>query len=98
MLCFLLQMSTYSNDLFPVLLGILSDTSDEVVLQGLIVLAEIVNSTKNKGSEFNQAQYRKFLVSLLNLFSDDKVFLEKRGSLIIRWGRIKHRANELRIS
>lgn len=41
-------MSRYAVNLFPVLLNILSDSSDEVVLQGLIVLAEIVNSTEFK--------------------------------------------------
>lgn len=34
--------------------------------------------------DFNQSQYRKFLLSLLNLFSEDKVFLENRGALVIR--------------
>lgn len=33
---------------------------------------------------FNKGQYRKFLYSLLNLFSEEKQFLENRGSLIIR--------------
>lgn len=76
------EMSVHATSLCPVLLGILSDSSDEVVLQGLVVLAEIVNSTKD--NEFNQTQYRKFLLSLLNLFSEEKPFLENRGSLIIR--------------
>ena len=94
-------MSVHVNGLFPVLLSILSDNSDEVVLQGLAVLAEIVNST-HKGNFFiyfsstvlilrfvidvdiNKTHYRKFIVSLLNLFSEEKPFLEKRGSLIIR--------------
>lgn len=79
-------MSSHASSLFPVLLGVLSDKSDEVVLQGLVVLAEIVNSTKDKEAEFNQLQYRKFLMSLLNLFSEEKPFLENRGSLIIRYG------------
>lgn len=43
------EMALYATSLFPVLLSILSDNSDEVVLQGLIVLAEIVNSTQTKG-------------------------------------------------
>lgn len=43
-------MSQYTNSLFPVLLGILADNADEVVLQGLIVLAEIVNSTHDQGN------------------------------------------------
>lgn len=44
------EMALYATSLFPVLLSILFDNSDEVVLQGLIVLAEIVNSTHTKGS------------------------------------------------
>lgn len=75
------EMSTHAISLFPVLLGILSDSSDEVVLQGLIVLSEIVNS---KDAELNQTHYRKFLVNLLNLFSEEKTFLENRGTFIIR--------------
>lgn len=103
------EMALYATSLFPVLLSILFDNSDEVVLQGLIVLAEIVNSTHTKGSHcpppymcihvlsnffvfsfffpdtnINQTNYRKFLVNLLNLFSEEKRFLENRGSLIIR--------------
>lgn len=76
------EMSVHATSLCPVLLSVLSDNSDEVVLQGLVVLAEIVNSTKD--NEFNQTQYRKFLLSLLNLFQEEKPFLENRGSLIIR--------------
>lgn len=45
-------MSAHASGLFPVLLGILSDNSDEVVLQGLIVLAEIVNTTNTTGRFF----------------------------------------------
>lgn len=77
------EMSIHSVSLFPVLLGVLSDSSDDVVLQGLVVLAEIINST-SADDEYKQKQYRKFLVSLLNLFSEEKSFLENKGSLIIR--------------
>lgn len=42
-------MSTYATSLFPDLLKILSDESDEVVFQGLTVLAEIVGSTHSEG-------------------------------------------------
>lgn len=42
-------MATHATGLFPVLLENLSDNSDEVVLQGLVVLAEIVNSAHAKG-------------------------------------------------
>ncbi|XP_055906831.1 protein VAC14 homolog [Eupeodes corollae] len=80
-----IEMSSHTNNLFPILLGILSDNSDEVVLHSLAVLAEIVNSKhSNDSSDFNKTHYRKFLISLLNLFSEEKQFLEKRGSLIIR--------------
>lgn len=77
-------MSKHANNLFPVLLGILKDNSDEVVLQGLEVLAEIVKSTKEQDTDFNQEKYREFLESLLKLFIDDKLFLDHRGTLIIR--------------
>ncbi|XP_055679622.1 protein VAC14 homolog [Lutzomyia longipalpis] len=77
------EMSIHSVSLFPVLLGVLSDSSDDVVLQGLVVLAEIINSN-SANDDFKQTQYRKFLLSLLNLFSEEKSFLENKGSLIIR--------------
>lgn len=75
------EMNHHAVALFPVLLGVLSDSSDEVVLQGLEVLAEIV---KSSDAESKNVQYRKFLLSLLNLFSEEKSFLENKGSLIIR--------------
>lgn len=43
------QMTTHATSLYPVLFETLSDSSDDVVLQGLTVLAEIVNSTHSKG-------------------------------------------------
>lgn len=57
-------MSAHASGLFPVLLGILSDSSDEVVLQGLIVLAEIVNTTNTTGS-FASSVYS--FISLIQL-------------------------------
>lgn len=39
------EMSTHAISLYPVLFETLSDISDEVVIQGLTVLAEIVHST-----------------------------------------------------
>lgn len=100
-------MSPHASNLGANLLGILSDNSDEVVLQCLSVLAKILNSTHNEGMhfskfkyliqyrslifslkldsrDFNKAHYRKFLLSLLNLFSEEKKFLDNRASLIIR--------------
>lgn len=43
-------MSNHAVNLYPVLFETLSDLSDEVVLKGLTVLAEIVNSTYSKGN------------------------------------------------
>lgn len=42
-------MSSHATNLYPVLFETLSDFSDEVVVQGLTVLAEIVDSTSTKG-------------------------------------------------
>lgn len=77
------EMADHSVTLFPVLLGVLSDTSDEVVLQGLEVLAEIVKAS-DRDTETTNIQYRKLLLSLLNLFSEEKSFLNNKGALIIR--------------
>lgn len=78
------EMSDHASNLFPILLFILNDTSDEVVLEGLTVIADIVKSHKVKETEFNQIKYREFLESLLKLFKEDKDFLENRGTLIIK--------------
>ena len=78
------EMSKHTSNLFPVLLNILNDTSDEVVLEGLAVIADIVKSTKDNDSDFNQLKYQEFLESLLILFKEDKDFLENRGTLIIK--------------
>lgn len=77
------EMTEHSVVLFPVLLGVLSDESDEVVLQGLEVLAEIVKAS-DRDPETKNLQYRKLLLSLLNLFSEEKSFLDNACSLIIR--------------
>jgi vacuole morphology and inheritance protein 14 len=73
------------ENLLPVLLNILNDSSDEVVLEGLTVIADIVKSTKSKsGAEFDEKKYKELLESLLDLFKADKNFLDKRGMLIIK--------------
>lgn len=77
------EMAGHAVVLFPVLLDVLSDGSDEVVLQGLEVLAEIVKASDRDPETKNQ-QYRKLLLSLQNLFSEEKYFLENKGALIIR--------------
>lgn len=78
------EMSDHAGNLLPVLLNILNDNSDEVVLEGLTVIADIVKSTKDKAADVNEVKYREFLESLLKLFKDDKDFLESRGTLIIK--------------
>lgn len=75
------EMADHAVVLFPVLLDVLSDGSDEVVLQGLEVLAAL---TSDRDPETKNQQYRKLLLSLLNLFSEEKAFLENKGGLIIR--------------
>lgn len=79
------EMSVHASNLNTNLLSTLADNSDEVVLQSLSVLAEIVNSQESRElNDFNKSHYRKFLLSLLNLFSEEKLILENRASLIIR--------------
>lgn len=78
------EMSKHADNLLPVLLNILNDSCDEVVLEVLSVIADIVNSSKEKNTEFNQLKYREFLDSLLQMFRQDKNFLDNRGSLIIK--------------
>ncbi|KAG5684393.1 hypothetical protein PVAND_013628 [Polypedilum vanderplanki] len=78
------EMSKNAGNLLPVLLSILNDSCDEVVLEVLAVIADIVKSTNEQNSEFNQLKYREFLESLLQLFREDKNFLDNRGSLIIK--------------
>ncbi|TDG42934.1 hypothetical protein AWZ03_010639 [Drosophila navojoa] len=79
------EMALHDSNLNNNLLATLSDNSDEVVLQSLCVLAEIINSQDTKDlDDFNKPHYRKFLLSLLNLFTEDKLILENRASLIIR--------------
>ncbi|EDW81518.1 uncharacterized protein Dwil_GK12108 [Drosophila willistoni] len=79
------EMSEHASNLNNNLMLTLADNSDEVVLQSLSVLAEIVNSQDTKDlDDFNKSHYRKFLLSLLKLFSEEKLILENRASLIIR--------------
>lgn len=82
------KMFSYIDDLFPELQRMLSDPSDEVVQQCLVVIAEIISSPTCKtdgtaGADTNY-YYTKFIVSLLLSFSKDKRLLDERGSFIIR--------------
>jgi len=70
------QMFQYIDQIFPVLLQTLKDTSDEVVILDLEVLAEISSS--------KTAHFKQFMLSLLKLFSADRNLLETKGSFIIR--------------
>lgn len=83
-------MFYHIDDLFPVLMRTLSDSSDEVVQQNLVVLAEIIGS-KFSGTSFDDSHltvqnkyFTKFIVNLLRLFSTDRHLLEERGAFIIR--------------
>ena len=84
------QMFEYIDDIFPVLLKTLSDTSDEVVILDLEVLAEISSSktgrsdSKNVTPATTSPHFKQFMLSLLKLFSADKNLLETKGSFIIR--------------
>lgn len=78
------EMSKHTSNLLPVLRNTINDPSDDVVLEGLIVISDIIKSTKVINTEFNQSKYREFLESLLQLFREDKNFLDARGSLIVK--------------
>ncbi|KAG9284230.1 hypothetical protein G9A89_002040 [Geosiphon pyriformis] len=62
---------------FPTLVKTLSDSSEEVVKCDLQLLAQISSNSEDE-------YFRRFMVSLLNLFCTDRGLLESRGSLIIR--------------
>jgi vacuole morphology and inheritance protein 14 len=70
-----MAMDKYILTLLPALLGILSDTDDEVVLLSLQVLASI---------SFYKKQFLRVLNSLVVLFEEDRALLETRGALVIR--------------
>ncbi|KAI4488693.1 hypothetical protein M0802_011401 [Mischocyttarus mexicanus] len=76
--------------LFPILMRSLSDNSDEVVQQTLVVMAEIISSKSSKAfifdhrGEMQNKYFNKFIVMLLRLFSTDRHLLEERGAFIIR--------------
>ncbi|XP_023290626.1 protein VAC14 homolog isoform X4 [Orussus abietinus] len=84
------KMFHHIDDLFPVLMRTLSDSSDDVVQQNLVVMAEIINSKSSETTveETSTARknkyYTKFIVNLLRLFSTDRHLLEERGAFIIR--------------
>lgn len=74
------EILEHADCLNSVLLNtVLLDVSDEVVLQGLAVLAETMNCTQDKECDnFYRDRYRELISNFLNLFND-KNFLESRG-------------------
>jgi vacuole morphology and inheritance protein 14 len=69
------EMNKSIGDLLPALLKTISDSSDEVVLINLQVLARV---------SMDDAQFQRVLNSLVQLFQEDRVLLESRGALVIR--------------
>ncbi|CAK9797035.1 Protein VAC14 homolog [Anthophora quadrimaculata] len=84
------KMFNHIENLFPILMKSLSDNSDEVVQQTLVVMAEIISSkspeaaTTDSNAEMQNKYFTKFIVNLLRLFSTDRNLLEERGAFIIR--------------
>uniref|UniRef100_A0A914W468 Protein VAC14 homolog n=1 Tax=Plectus sambesii TaxID=2011161 RepID=A0A914W468_9BILA len=90
----------YVERLFPILLTMLSDASDEVVLLDLEVLSDLCQEkdsaahvsldaldlpTESKVKLAGISPYFvKFALSLLEMFRDDSMLLKERGTLIIR--------------
>ncbi|KAF7408581.1 hypothetical protein HZH66_003118 [Vespula vulgaris] len=84
------KMFDHIEVLFPILMRSLSDNSDDVVQQTLVVMAEIISSkspeaiTVDYRNEVQNKYFTKFIVNLLRLFSTDRHLLEERGAFIIR--------------
>lgn len=84
------KMFNHIENLFPILMKSLSDNSDEVVQQTLVVMAEIISSKSpeaaipDSNAEMQNKYFTKFIVNLLRVFSTDRHLLEERGAFIIR--------------
>lgn len=84
------KMFHHIENLFPILMKSLSDTSDEVVQQTLVVMAEIISSkspeaaTSEPNAKMQNKYFSKFIINLLRVFSTDRHLLEERGAFIIR--------------
>ncbi|XP_001605954.1 protein VAC14 homolog [Nasonia vitripennis] len=76
------KMHLHIEELFPVLMKVLSDNSEEVVQQTLVVMAELIGTKPADGGE--NKYFTKFMVNLLRVFSSDRHLLEDRGAFIIR--------------
>ncbi|KAG6799477.1 protein VAC14 [Apis mellifera caucasica] len=84
------KMFNHIENLFPILMKSLSDNSDEVVQQTLVVMAEIISSKSpeaaitDSNAEMQNKYFTKFIINLLRIFSADRHLLEERGAFIIR--------------
>lgn len=84
------KMFNHIENLFPILMKSLSDNSDEVVQQTLVVMAEIISSKSpeaaitDSNAKMQNKYFTKFIVNLLRIFSADRHLLEERGAFIIR--------------
>ncbi|KAJ1904179.1 hypothetical protein LPJ81_002649, partial [Coemansia sp. IMI 209127] len=67
---------------FPVLLKMLSDSSEQVVRLDLELFAQI--SLSNYDEDKQHVYLRRFLGSLLQMFATDRVLLETRVALMVR--------------
>jgi vacuole morphology and inheritance protein 14 len=76
------KMHLHIEELFPVLMKVLSDNSEEVVQQTLVVMSELIGSKCTNITE--NKYFIKFMVNLLRLFATDRHLLEDRGAFIIR--------------
>ncbi len=70
-----MEINKYIGDLLPALLKAISDTSDEVVLINIHVLARI---------SLDPIQFQRVLNALVQLFLEDRALLESRGALVVR--------------
>lgn len=91
------EMVCHMDTLFPALQKTLTDESDQVVQQCLVIIAEVISSPVTKKIEVLKSDtspkeaadepniyYNKFILSLLNSFKNDRQFLDDRGSFVIR--------------
>lgn len=87
------RMFLHIEELFPLLLSALSDSSDKVIHCNLKVLSEIISSpvfiseeqtAPSKSPCTSNPYFLKFIVSLLGEFRRENSLLKDRGSFIIR--------------
>ncbi|KAI9294730.1 ARM repeat-containing protein [Neoconidiobolus thromboides FSU 785] len=71
------------DGMFPALLKVISDISEEVVKRDLQLLAQI-SSHLDKDNTQDDNFFHSFMIHLLSMFSTDRRLLDLRGALIIR--------------